>query len=84
LSQYKNKTSKCILTFKSILYCIINIVTLLHVHVLATLVAVLREVSYKGQFTFCNISYVLLLPEDGHKSGQNMYMQEGYCIYNII
>jgi len=67
-----------------ILYYIINIVTLLHVHVLATLVAILREVSYKGQFTFCNISFVLHLTEDGHKSGQNMYMQEGYCIYNIV
>jgi len=31
---------------------IINIVTLLHVHVLATLVALLREVSCKGTFFF--------------------------------
>jgi hypothetical protein len=32
-------------------YYITNIVSLLHVHVSATLVAILREVSYKGHIT---------------------------------
>jgi hypothetical protein len=63
---------------------IINVVNLLQVHVLATLVAIIREVSYKRHFTFCKISFVLHLLGDGHKSGRNVYMQECYYVYNMV
>jgi len=51
LIRYGNETNKCTETYvyKGILYCIINIVCLLHVS--ATPVAILREVHYKGCIT---------------------------------
>jgi hypothetical protein len=31
-------------------------------------------------WNFCNISCVKHIPDDGHKSGRNMYMDETYCV----
>jgi hypothetical protein len=49
LIRYGNETSKCIETYKSTVYYIINIVCFLQVS--ATPVAILREVNYKGCIT---------------------------------
>jgi len=43
---YEDKTNKCIDTFTNMLHYVTTVVNLLHVHVSATLVAILWEVLY--------------------------------------
>ena len=48
-------------------------VNLLHVHVKATTVS----------GSFCDISFVTRLSEEGYKCGRNLYMEEAYYVCNI-